>query len=364
MPTVDKAHPEAGFVEVEPLAIAAIDFVWVIIALACCLLAFAGWVIFSVLDDIFGGISIFGYHPFGVIAGLLQAAMKKAWGWAENRLGAFTNWLWSQISVIWRFMYVAVVSIVGLWDQVLFNDRYQTNSLSSEAQRAQAAESNLQTQLNQEEAALSKDLGALGGEIATLQYETIPAIESELTILEGEIANLSAPDLSAIEAELKTDVASLTREIQSVEGTLNQTIAGDVTSLQNQIGSVTTTLEQQITNGVSNAEQFATNLAPSIQAGAVATVLAQLAPQLQKIETDITECLDPLCDTVTPNAQRAGRNLNWLKNLEALGFEAALFALAAECLTDPQAVVNDITTVMEDIGNPIMDAGKALIGLV
>jgi hypothetical protein len=176
------------------------------------------------------------------------------------------------------------------------------------------------------------------------------------------VADVGTTDLSGIEAQLQSDVGSLQAEMQSMESTLNGAIANDVTGLQNQIGSVQALLEQQVTNGVNTAEQFATGLVSGLGLGGITSTLTSLASRLSAVETETTECLDPLCDTVTPQAKRLGNLGKYLADLEALGIEALLLALAAECMTDPGAVVSDVSSVVNDVGGPMVSGIRDLIG--
>lgn len=110
-------------------------------------------------------------------------------------------------------------------------------------------------------------------------------------------------------------------------GSLNRTIPTLATTAA--LTSTATVLEQKVANGVSTARQFTTDAVTQLQ--------TQLQPQINKLATDVETCLDPLCDTVTPNAGQLGRLGGLLKGLEELGLVALLAAYIAEAVADPRA---------------------------
>ena len=105
-----------------------------------------------------------------------------------------------------------------------------------------------------------------------------------------------------------------------------------------------TVLEMKITNGVQVSEAFALDAAAKAAASATAQLQAQLQPQIDKIKTETDTCLDPLCDTVTPNAKQLGNLGNVLKAFQGAGIAALLAGLVAGAVNDPQAAADDIVT--------------------
>lgn len=80
------------------------------------------------------------------------------------------------------------------------------------------------------------------------------------------------------------------------------------------------------------------------------SILAQAATQLETklapIATEIETCLDPMCDTVAPNAQQLGRLGSLLKGLEDFGLTAALLAFITEAVVDPVAAASQAEDVL------------------
>lgn len=126
---------------------------------------------------------------------------------------------------------------------------------------------------------------------------------------------------------------------------------------------VQTILEGQITNGVQQAEQFATNADAGVEAAAVAAAVTQLQPQIDAIKTETDQCLDPLCDTVTPNAKQLGNLGKLLSAFEGAAFLGLIAGLLYELVHDPKGVESDVTGVVQPIANDAIGAIRSLIGL-
>lgn len=353
----------ATVVDLEPLAIAGVDLVWVIVGLVCLMFTVAGWVIFTVINDLFWDIGIFGFHPFRFVADFFYGIMRKEISWMDGHARHVGSLLYSMGASVWRFTYIAVAAIVGLWDQMLLGARQAEQQTTDETNRAIQAEQAINADLTHQLDVLQGDEILLTDDVDVLKYLTIPDLQAQVDALKAQGGQV---DLAPLQHQLDTlegQVNGLSSELQSAESTINTTINRDVADLTQQIGQATTQLQGQISNGVTTAEDYATGLVSGLGLGAITSTLTTLAGRLSKVEAETAECLDPLCDTVTPNAKRLGNVGNLFKALEDLGIEAAFIALAAECLTDPGAVVSDVDAAAHFAGDAAMAGFRDLIGV-
>lgn len=355
-----------GFIELAPLAIAGVDLVWVIVGVFCIVLSFAGWVIFRVLDDLFGGISILGFRPFHLVFGLLEGVMKKFNGWADGQVVHFGKFLWALVMFVWRPLFMLSEVLFGLAANIFSNAQDAQHGTSAETNRATGAENGLQAQINQNAAANSQAFSYLDQAVNTLNQSTIPTVvaelnllDSRLTALQGQAGGVSAAQLAQLqnqlEQELTNNVSNLNAGIQHAE---DLAVQGD--------NNLSAQLQNQVANGVSTAESFATGAIAGAAPGIVAQAVAAMQPPLNAITTDLAECLDPLCDTVTPNASQLGDLGKLLKALEALFGAAALTGLLVAAVEDPKRAADDLVSVagwMSTLGLDMVDAVGSAAGV-
>ena len=351
-----------GFIEVVPLALTGIDFVWFIIAIAGYVVLAAGWSIYSPIFDVLNNVSIFGVKPFGFITKLLQASMQKLAAVMLTRLSPVAHWLWALTQMVWRPLYVTLETLTGLVAQMTGISQGAQSGLAQLRAQEQGDIARANTRMDN---LYNQAIAAEQAEAATINAR-IGSVFNQLTVADDQgIAGVNTRIDNVFNQLTAQERADFQANNIRMDNLYNQAIATDQATnavTNTRIDNVFNQLTNEIKNGVTTAEGFATGLVGGLGVGSILQSVTSLRSDLNAVKTDITECLDPLCDTVTPNAQRAGRNLNWLKNLESLGVEALMIALAAECLTNPGAVANDIHTVVTDVGDPIMTGFKDLIG--
>lgn len=143
------------------------------------------------------------------------------------------------------------------------------------------------------------------------------------------------------------------------EGRSNARTDTLVAGVRSDLSSDVTVLEQKITNGVNTAEGVAAKLADAAGANAVAQAVAQVAPTLDRVATEVDTCLAPLCDTVTPNAKQLGNLGKYLKGFEGLGIAALLASLVAEAVIHPEPAAEAITAAggwLDSVAVELVDA--------
>lgn len=343
---VDKAHPEAGFVEFEPVVIGVVDFIFVIIAVAGLLVVGAGWVFGWLIQELFGGISIFGVHPFGFIGGLLQDATAAIAQPLIKRVVAFGHAAWSVVMVCWRFVYVSTVAIAGLAGQLFGLNQSTGSAINSLKAQEQTDVRNL---TNQEARDATNLKNLIVGNTNILQSEitqTANSLSGRITTVQNSLQGVINQDVNAIQARITTVQNSLQGVINQDVNAIQARITASQTALQNVINQDYNILHGQITNGVSTAESFATGAIAGATPGIVAKAVAAVQPQISKITTEIDDCLEPLCDTVTPNASQLGKLGNLLKDLEGLFAAGALMALLVAAVEDPKGTATVVSDAM------------------
>jgi hypothetical protein len=363
VPTLDKSHPEAGFIEVEPLVIGVVDLVFVVIALACLLVVGAGWVFFWVVAQVFSGISVFGTHPFGFIAGLLEDATKGLANILVARVTAFAHFIWSIVSVVWRFLYVTVDVITGITNNVFHLHQVDQSGLAELRAKEQSDVDTIDRLVAAYVDALNTQERTDAAQIRGTMTNDYNAVNHRIDV---EINDRVQGDSASVTKAEAFSHAENTIAIQNAEQLYNRSVTDNATlrnTLEGEIHNAVLNLEGLSARNLATAEAYAQGLVGSGAPASLIAAVTTLQSQVSKIATETAECLDPLCDTVTPQAKRLGNLGKWLSDLESLGIEALLIALAAECLTNPGAVAHDISTVTHDVGDVVMTGFRDLVGV-
>lgn len=356
-----------GFViPLEPLAIGIEALPDLIVALMCLLVVVAAWVIMAVVFEVFGNISVLGAHPFGLAAGLasglLKAAMNKLGGPLMKYLDAVGHFFYGLAMTLWRPLYVLGDTITGLTTNLLGLSQ-STSSRFTDTQGQIVAGDQATARVAANE--LTNNVGTLNDRITAERDSVNADITANVDAVNGEIATTNHQvevDFAAANShadDLYNQGVGVSQSLANQVEVHADTLFTDATNHANDLYNQAVGTAQSLANQVElHADQITAAAIPT----AVAQAVAQLQPQLSKVQTAVDDCLEPLCDTVTPNASRLGHLGNLFKDLEALAFDALIVALAAEALHDPAAVVNDVKTVVDDVGSPFMSAFRDLVG--
>jgi hypothetical protein len=363
MPTLDKSHPEAGFIEFEPLVAVGVDLLFVVVAGMALLLVLAGWAIGWLLQALLGGISVFGFHPFGALGGALEGAMASIARPLISRMVAMGHMIWAFCMVIWRFVYVVVGTFIGFAEQIAGVGETSLGAVNALAAKEQSDINTIDglvaayvNALNNQEQA---DVNGLKAEVST----AVNNLQANINAVHDELQGTEATVATNLQANINGVYDTLEQQLGQSDTNLQNNINHAYDLLQGQIGQVQANLQGNINNALATAEAYAQGLVGSGAPASLIAAVTALQSQVSNIATETAECLDPLCDTVTPQAKRLGNLGKWLSDLEGLGIEALLIALAAECLTDPGAVANDISTVTHEVGDVVITGFRDLIGV-
>lgn len=360
---VDKAHPEAGFIEFEPIAIGLVDLVAVVVASACLLLVMAGWVVGWLISELLGGIAIGPIHPFRSLGGDIQNVMLGIAQPLIRFMKPIGHAAWSIAMTVWRFVYV-VTTVMG-----------------SMALRITGVSQQSQDGLAQLRAQEQSDIQIVDAFIENAQQEITDNAIFAQTYTDTRVDNiynqLTREDIQRVAAETTRATGiedGLRTQLNANVNTLNHltqvTIPGIDTTINNDVRTINATITRDVTDlkaadatNLRTAENFATGLVSGLGIDALKQTVTALQGDVGKIKTETTECLDPLCDTVTPNASKLGNVGKYLKLLENLGVEAFFLALAIEAVNDPKTVADDMELVLEPLGDLSITVLRDTIGI-
>ena len=359
----DKSHPEAGFVEFEPVVIGIVDFVFVLIAAACLLLVGAGWVWGWLIVQLFGGISILGFHPFASLGNAIEGAMASIARPLISRVVAFGHAAWSLVMVLWRFVYVVTVGLGGL-----------ALRITGVSQDSQSGLASVRAYVDSQISALVLYTEGLFGienqKIATAEaeaaQEAAQATATSIAFTQAEVAGANAHSdqlFNRAEADIGTNLRTAENFAVAQANAVRTTLNADVSTINATITRDVTDLRQADATNLRTAENFATGLVNGLGVGALRQTVTALQSELNQVKTETTECLDPLCNTVTPQAKRLGNLGKWFQDLEALAAAALLIAIAEEAVHDPGGVAHDIEAVVQGAGSDVLQGFRDLIGL-
>jgi hypothetical protein len=345
------------------IAIGAVDLVAFVLGLGALLALFAMYVPVKILGLLLKGVPVIGGALNNTLAAGLQSAMKTVAGQLDAWAAVVNNLLASIGGGLWWLFHkmLAVVTHLSFVIQAVEGHAQHAQSTADNAQAtangaAQALpfESEL-NQVVQSQANAAANLANLSAAQATLAQTLATQDESQAqTRTADQAANASA--LQSVANTLGNDISSVKSDVQSVANTVFGTVEPAITAIQDTVSNLS------IPNLGSIEDVITSDINIALTVAGVAAIPGILST-VETLTTEVAECVEPLCDTVTPNARSLGNLGKFLGELETLGFAALMVALAAEVLTDPQAVADDISSVVTDIGSGPLAAFRDVVGV-
>lgn len=344
------------------MPILAIDVVALFVALAVLLMLLAGWVFFRAIEGVLRKVPLIGGSIANTVSSGLASVMKATFSALDYLTVGVAHLFWAIGVTLWNFVYGAVQGILDAKQWAV--DAFQHASSLFTQLRAElgfdigVVEGDIAKSLNAAESYASGLLSGIDGQIATIESD----VQSEAARVLGQAEAFAAAQASAVQSEAVTLFGQAEAAAQAgADAVLSEavTLFGQAEAGIAALGQDIAVLPGQIEGVIPGIVE---GVVPGLIAGAIPGILAQVLPRVTTLEAEATRCLEPLCDTVTPNAKQLGNLGNLFKNLELLGIEALIVALAAECLTDPGAVVHDISTVVNDVGGGAMAGFRDLVG--
>lgn len=345
------------------LAIGAVDVIALVAALAIILLLWAGQYFFGAIGAVLSHVPIVGPHVANTLNNWVGAAMEAAVAVWDGLTQPLAHFFWMLGTGTWHLLYnlVGTIANVNNVAHTALNEAAGAAAAISGAVAAGVAEAeNFASALDGQAVARADDLFNLSITTAEGYADTVAGevlqdaqtLYSQAVGVAQGLYNDAIGHADTVAGEADADAHALYNQAVGVaEGLYNDAVA--------YTNTVSAELFQDIT-GVQGEAQDLYNQAITV---APALALAQVLPRVEALEAEATECVEPLCDTVVPNASQLGKIGQFLNNLEQLGIDAFIVALAAEAVTDPQAVVADVTGVIQDVGGPILTGFRDLIGV-
>ena len=345
------------------LIIGAVDLVALLIALAALLVLGALWVFARPIELVLSHVPVIGGYMEGAFTNGLEAAMQAVASGMDSLTYGVAHLFWALS--------------VGMWHLV----EQIVNGIQDAKNAAVAAAGAV--------GALAVSVGA---DIAFAAAVTLNAANAAVEYLRQEAVGL----FNSVEADLAFVAAVVTAGYNAAVEYLRSEVLGFVGALGLDIASAVVTAEDFATAAADDVLSEAVRLFGQAEAdigfvgdvagalingleGDIAGIEGELAPLLgalpligaipgllsgvAAITTEVDECLAPLCDTVTPNASQLGNLGKFLQGLEALGLDVAVAALFTEAVADPAGLARDVTTVMEDVGGPVVAGVRTLTSL-
>lgn len=344
------------------LAIAGIELVLFVVAMAGLLVLMAGHVPLRHLKGVFGLIPGIGGALAGGIDAFTGTVVRSLAPAYDKLVHPVAQWLWAYAMGPWHLAWNVVQSVIDAKQWAVRADQHAAAAEAAAEAFAAATVAGIQQDLQLAESAI---LGQMAADLQSAEFYAAQAAAGAEAAAIGQIGDLRTT--------LGQDVAGIDATINDRVATLNGTIAGvksDVLSEANRLFGEAEAGVRALQGEVAGipAEILGTidqvvpgDIARALAAAGVAA-LPGLLSRTATLEAEATRCLEPLCDTITPNAGRLGNLGNLFHNLELLGVEAAILALGAECLTHPAAVVEDVSSVVNAVGGPVVSGVRDLLG--
>lgn len=323
-----------------------IDLVPFIVALVAMLLLLAGHVLGSFLSLLADNAPFPVNLLAGAVTGGIQKVMRLMVATLDAVVAPLANGLMSAVVAPWTMYHKLVRGVVDA----------KSHAVSGE-QQAQAAQATAGAAVG-----LAIDAPAKGAALAEqdawshyLQIEadiantSAAAVAAGLAPIEGQISDVQsqiASELGTSEAYTDQQVAKadafsqgLADQVQSEAATKFGTIDGAIANLQGVVqgipAEITGTIDQVVPGMITGAI-----------AGTAVAAIPGIIAQVQALEAEATTCLEPLCDTVTPNANQLGNLGKLLKDLETLAEAGALMGLLVAAVEDPKGTAAVVEETM------------------
>lgn len=323
-----------------------IDLVPFFIAAAAMLALLAGHVFMQVLKTIADDAPF----PVDILAGAISGGLQKAMSLLirpfDLLVAPLARVIMSITAGVWNFLYQTVRAIADAknWAVEAYRIGLQVE------QNTTAAIGALDTRVTAELSNALAEVQSIEGNLANLVGTEINnAVQFALVPIEGAISDVQSEanrlfgtaesDIATAEAQAEAFAQGLADAVQSEAVRLFGTAEADITALQDQVLGIPAEIAGVVDQVVP------ADIAAALEAAGVLAIPGLLS-QVAALEAEATECLEPLCDTVTPNANELGQLGKLLKDLEGLFAAGALMALLVAAVEDPKGTAGAVQDVM------------------
>jgi len=353
------------------LAIGAVDLIALFVAVVVLIILFAGNYLVKpvthALRSATSGIPVVG-RVGDYIAGLIEAGMSVAVTALRATWDPKVTWaahaIWGVAAGPWHWVYKVTQALGSLFAQ-----------LSALAQKvAQLAVNTFALVADEIAAVKAFAYGLALQAIATAEQYALAA--AQVVLHEAQhLYNLAISALTAAETTLVHEMQHLYNQAIAYANHVLGLAEDFAVAQADDVRSEAVTLFGQAEHAIAGVQSevqalggditgIQTEINPLLGALPIIASIPLLESLVQSIATDVTDCLDPLCNTVTPNANELGDLGKLLKGLEGLAELGLLGALVTAAVADPKAAatgVVDATRWLTTLGVDLADAAGAAL---
>lgn len=213
-------------------------------------------------------------------------------------------------------------------------------------------------------AASAARLASLSAEVAGIVAGTIPraiaAVLAQAETTARYLVDLTAVVLSAaIHTALATALAAVAAEsaaLTAARGDLLKLIAGQGAVLTAAIAAAVATVRAEVGVQVRTLERDIADLHVAVDPLAAAGVLTLISTLTTELDTMRRECVDPVCNVLTPS-------LGALSGLAEMGTLLAVLELAGAAIRDPQGTADDVAGGVAAVHGLVRDVAGPVLGV-
>lgn len=348
------------------LLVGAFELVAFVVAIMALLLLIAGHHIIGILKSILGRVPLIGGYLGSIAVAWVTDAMKAYEAAYQEAVRPVAHFLWAIGVGVWHFAYNVVVTIEDA-------KTWATNAMAAAIAANNAIWPAVQSGVASAFAAAQGLVASAYSSLAHLIDQTATNAAAGTAAAEA-LAHSLADQVSSEAATLFGQAeAAATAQVQQAEA-LAQGLADSVQSeavrLFGQAETAIGVLQQDVLGIPAEITGVIDGTVPGLITGAIAGaipgILAQVIPRVAALEAEATTCLEPLCDTVTPNAKQLGDLGKLLKDLEGLAAAGALMGLLVAAVEAPAGtarVVVDATSWVDTLATDLVDVVGSAAGV-
>jgi hypothetical protein len=345
------------------LAIGAVDLVALVIAAAVLLVLLAAWVPFKLIDLVLSHLWFVGNYVSGTVSGWLESAMKAVIRTFDSFTHAVAHLIWQGAIGIWHLLEQTVNAILDAkvwamraWHLANTGVAGLTATILGYYNRAIAWATH--------EAAVA--IGVAAADLAVAEHDIALARNYAVGVAEGlynQAVAVAAADLTTaihiVEGYHRYDVA-LAESLYNQAITYAQDLFNPAIA---ELSTLVRTIPADIAQAVTTAEGYVNQVVPADVAAAVAGILAGVLPRIAVLEAEAVRCLEPLCNSVTPNASQLGKLGSLFTHLESDAFLVLVLAFLGDVALHPDVVVNEAEAVLGGLAHSTLAAYRNLVGV-
>ena len=328
------------------LAIGGVDLIVLLVGLAAILILTAAWVFFKPIAAVLRHVPFVGGTIANTVSRWLLDAIKAVAGSFDALVHGTAHLFWALGVGIWHLTYQTVQSLTHLTFLAQWAGNIASQALSTASGVAAALPGEIAGAITQAETFAEDQVTQAITGLNSVITADIAGVESDLTgainTLEQALASGLAGAQDALNAGLNAlegDIAVATDQVLSEANTLFGEAEAAITTLGVDVAALPAEIEGTIPGIIDG-------IVPGIIAGAIPGILSQVIPRVTTLEGEFNECVEPLCDTVTPNAKQLGDLGKLLQGLEGLAEVGALMALLVAAVEDPKGTAGVVEETM------------------